>query len=511
MAEPVGVQGAIRAGLYCRVSSEEQRERQSIESQVDFGTRWFDLYGIDPVRIYRDDGVRGVVPLEDRPAGAQLLADLAAGRINAVYVFRVDRLARDIRLLLSAVHALESLGARLVSLTESFDTASPSGRAMLGMLAVFAQYERDSIAERSMSGRRRIALEGRWGGGPRPPFGYEVADGLLLPREELLPGSLLSEAGVVRLVYQLLVTERQSCRQIASHLNALGISPPQAGSTHPNPRSGRLSCGLWSASRIRNLIVTSTYGGTQRWGKRSGAPISAPCAPLVDRETWERAQEQLRENRKTPRAQAREYLLRGLLRCECGYALSGWTPRPSHHYYVCAARLRDLQNGQPRCDSALVPGSYEEVVWAEAQRVVFDPDHRAAIIAAARVPEAAPDPETLAVLDAGLREHAAARDRILGLYRRGRIMEADLDSQLDQLEREEQALRTKRGALVNQLTAAPLPRAADHWRQLQDRCREAEATDMRRAFLVEVIEVITIATERLDGSRKPVAHIRWRL
>ena len=506
---------SVRPALYCRVSTQEQAQAQSIETQVEFGQRWFDLYGIIPVRIYRDEGVSGTVPLESRPAGAQLLADLAAGRVNAVHVYRVDRLARDIRLMLAAVHRLENYGAKLVSLTESFDTSSPSGRAMLGMLGVFAQYERDSIAERSMAGRRRIAREGRWPGGWRPPFGYQVEEGFLTPNEEPLPGVLLSESEVVRLIYRMLLEDGQSCYTIAEHLSLLGVPTAYSGRTYLHHRTGKPPSGLWSASRVRDMITNPTYGGMQVWGVKikDEPPTMQPCVPLVSKEIWDQAQEQLRSNRKLSRKNAnRDYLLRGLLKCAlCGRGFTGWAPHASV-YYVCSAKVRAPAAGMPKCPSAYVPERHAEEVWDEALRVVSEPQYRADILAQAETPRENHDVEELASLDALLAEHRQQRDRVLTLYRKGRIGEEDVDAQLDQVEKDEGELRARRATLLSRLSPAPAPAQGEaFWRALQQRMERAETIPERRAVLGDLIEVIMVDTVTDGKKRVPTLGIKWRL
>ncbi|HEU4752221.1 MAG TPA: recombinase family protein [Armatimonadota bacterium] len=512
MSEP-----EIKAGLYTRVSTQEQAQGGSIETQVEFGLRWFDLYNLDPIRIFRDEGVSGASPLETRPQGAQLLADAAAGRINAVYVYRVDRLARDLRHMLAAVHRLESYGCRLVSLTESFDTGSPAGRAMLGMLGVFAQYERDSIAERSTAGRRRVAREGRWPGGPLPPFGYRKEEGYLVPDEEPLPGLLLSRADVIRLIYRLLTEDRLSCYRIAEQLNALAVPTPLSGKTYAHGKSGQPPSGRWAPERIRNLVVMSVYAGRYRYGKRSKhaeGPVEYPCPALVSVETWEAAQAQLRANCKVAPGNARrEYLLRGLMRCAlCGHALQGWTPDPRYSYYVCAPKLRRWRH-RP-CPSAYLPARYEEELWAEVGRVLSDPAYRDDVRAVRVHPNPAPDDVVeLAQLDQALAEKAQERERILALYRRGRIAETELDAQLDQADAEERELRARRATLLARVAPLPspsLPGGSDYAR-LWKLYQAAEKPAARRQVIDALVDSILIHTVERNGKRVPEAEIRWRL
>jgi site-specific DNA recombinase len=149
--------------VYLRVSTEEQRERQSIATQRDFASRYCDLHQHTVYANYADDGVTGTLPLEQRPAGIQLLADARNGKFDQLLVFKLDRLGRDTRLILNAVAELEKYGVRVRSMTEEFDTATATGRLMLTMLSGFAAHERELIRERSVAGtNRRVEKAPGW-------------------------------------------------------------------------------------------------------------------------------------------------------------------------------------------------------------------------------------------------------------------------------------------------------------------------------------------------------------
>lgn len=150
----------MRSAVYCRVSTEEQRERHSINTQHDFAEKYTELHGITPVDYYLDDGVSGAIPLEQRPDGARLLKDVEDGKIDTIYIWKLDRLGREARLILNVVNTLEELGCQVKSLTEPFDTSTSAGRFMLSTLSGVAGYERDVLAERTAAGMRRLAQNG---------------------------------------------------------------------------------------------------------------------------------------------------------------------------------------------------------------------------------------------------------------------------------------------------------------------------------------------------------------
>src|ERR1035437_2407778 len=173
--------------LYLRVSTEEQRERQSIVTQRDFGQRYCELHQLPVYEIFADDGVSGTVPIESRPAGKRVLAAARQGKFDQLLVFKLDRLGRETRLILNSVAELEKHGVRIRSMTEEFDTATATGRLMLTMLSGFAAHEREVIRERSVAGTNRCAEAGAWLGGV-VPYAYrkegEKGQGRLVINDE---------------------------------------------------------------------------------------------------------------------------------------------------------------------------------------------------------------------------------------------------------------------------------------------------------------------------------------
>jgi site-specific DNA recombinase len=197
---------AMAVAVYMRVSTEEQRERQTIALQRDFAERYCSLHGLTVARMYADDGLTGTVPFDRRPEASQVLRDARLKKFDQVLVYKLDRLGRDTRLILEAVAELEKQGVRVKSMTEEFDTATASGRLMLTMLSGFAAHERDVIRERSMAGTDRVAQTGAWLGGI-VPYGYrkegEKRTARLVVSEDPIPGLGLSEAEVIRTIFRI--------------------------------------------------------------------------------------------------------------------------------------------------------------------------------------------------------------------------------------------------------------------------------------------------------------------
>lgn len=174
-----------KAGLYCRVSTDIQMEGYSIEAQQEFLKQYCIMHDIEDYEFYIDGGYTG--SNIDRPDMQRLIDDVNDGKINIVIVFKLDRLSRsqkDTLYLIEEVFNPNDCG--FVSIRENFDTTTPFGKAMIGILSVFAQLERETILERTRIGRRKRAEDGYWYGGGNKPYCYDYDQntGILVPIPE---------------------------------------------------------------------------------------------------------------------------------------------------------------------------------------------------------------------------------------------------------------------------------------------------------------------------------------
>ena len=280
----------MAVGIYSRVSTEEQRERQSIETQREFAERYCALHNLPIHRFYADEGISGTVPVALRPEARRFIEDARLHRFDQLLVYKLDRLGRDARLILNAVDELGGHGVRVRSMTEEFDANTAPGKLMLTMLSGFAAHEREVIRERSVAGTNRVAESGAWMGGI-VPFGYrkqgENREARLVISEELVPELDMSEADVVRLIYRMSAVERKSCQAIATHLNQIRVPCAYVRDARLPVRGKRRqkTSGLWRAGRVRNLIVSTTYMGRHEFGKRSKDP-GRPSSRARSRRLW---------------------------------------------------------------------------------------------------------------------------------------------------------------------------------------------------------------------------------
>jgi site-specific DNA recombinase len=522
-------------GIYLRVSTEEQRERQSIQTQREFGTRYCDLHKFRIEREYADDGVSGTVPLELRPEGRQILADARDGKINQVLVYKLDRLGRETRSILNSVAELEKYGVRVRSMTEEFDTATASGRLMLTMLSGFAAHEREVIRERSVAGSNRLARSGAWLGGI-VPFGYrkqgDKGEARLILSTEPIPVLGITEVDVIRSIYQMAGVERKSCFAIADHLNALGVPCAYTRDDRMLIRGKRheRTSGLWRPARVRNLIVSTTYMGRHTYGKRTKnkerALIVRDVPEIVSEEIWQKAQEVLESNRLfDKRNLIRQYLLRGVAKCGlCGLTFIGYgVKRPSGKidiYYRCNGKhgTRGLYGEKgTRCPSKDINGTYlEDLVWGDIEQFLRNPeevlDELQSRMTGPVTCRARPQTEGMKAALAG---KSLERDKVVALYRRGLINEAALEQQLIEVEKEEAALRQQ------------IEIAQDSERQraqeghifetaqallatMRERLDQTVSWELKRQFVKVLVAGIQIDTLFEDGEKHLVVNVSYR-
>lgn len=151
----------MSAAVYTRVSTLDQaREGYSLEAQRKALTDWCLQRGYGAPTIYEDAGISGK-DIRHRPAMRQLLDDVRTGKHDLVVVWALSRLTRSVADLYSIWGMLQAHGCDLVSYTEAFDTSTPVGRAMMGLLGVFAQMEREITGERVAAAMRERALQGK--------------------------------------------------------------------------------------------------------------------------------------------------------------------------------------------------------------------------------------------------------------------------------------------------------------------------------------------------------------
>ncbi|HTU98790.1 MAG TPA: recombinase family protein [Solirubrobacteraceae bacterium] len=311
----------MRAAIYTRVSTEDQaREGYSLGDQVDRCRALIEREGWQLTEVYEDAGWSGDDP--QRPAYNRLLADAAAGSLDAVVVVALDRFGRDAWAVEGTLRFFDGHGVRLVSTREAIDRQTPEGTLQTGILAQFAQFEKAKIKARAKSGIAARARSGKpWG---EPAYGYSRADDGWEPDPR--------EADTVRRMYRYRAEDGMSYSGIARRLIAEGI---------PSRRGGN-----WTATTVKRTLESRHTLG---YFEHGGEWIRGRHAAIVDEDLWLRAQALAAQGSKYApskggRRPSRHLFINGHLRCGlCGEAML-----PRGDWYEC--RTRKQIKGIHACD-----------------------------------------------------------------------------------------------------------------------------------------------------------------
>jgi len=433
-----------RVACYARVSTEDQAERQTVQAQIDFDRRYCELHGLTIAGVYVDDGISGTVPLEDRPEGRRLLQDAQDGAFNVVLVYRLDRLGRSLKTLISAHEQLEAAGVAIRSGTEPFDTASPIGKFLFSLLGSMAELERATISERMTRGRDRVARQGQYTGGSIP-FGYDLDDDRrLVPSTRVIANLGITEAEVVRDVFSRIATGDGTLTSECGRLTALGV--PRAR-RYGGPKGKVIErTGGWGLSLLAGIVHNPVYKGTAVVESRYGE-IERPAPALVASDTWERAQQALTQNRSLSKKNAKnDYLLRGLVTCGlCGRAFVGGTNSNGRMYRCSTNAGRATARPKGRCTASQIHADrLEGAVWKEVRDFIDHPEEYIADAQRelrARLADSGQDDFRRKALARELAGKEQERERVLDLFRRGRITTAECDRDLDKVAAETREIR----------------------------------------------------------------------
>lgn len=273
----------MKAAIYIRVSTDAQfEEGYSVDAQKEQLTAYCISKGMKKYDYYIDGGWSG--SNIERPEMERLIRDVKDGKISHVVVYKLDRLSRSQK---DTLYLIEDLfmpnDVDFISITESLDTSTPMGRAMIGILAAFAQLERENIRVRTRMGMLERVKEGYWMGGGRIPFGYDYDKdkGVLVPNKD---------AEKVRRIYDLYI-QGHSPQSIA---NILGL------------KYDRLVTQILKRKSNYGIIE---YNGEEYQGRHEA---------IISKDIYDKAMASM-INRSITRTYTSDYLLTGLVYCgKCG-------------------------------------------------------------------------------------------------------------------------------------------------------------------------------------------------
>ena len=201
----------VKAGIYIRVSTEEQKQGHSLEAQESMLKEFADKKGYEIYDVYNDGGYSG--KNFNRPEIQRLLRDLKDDKIDVILVWKVDRLSRNNTDVMSLIDTeLTPRKKSLIITSIDMDSSSPTGHMFISLLSTFARYERATIIDRVKAGMQKRAEKGYWNGGSI--LGYDSVDKKLIINE--------NESKIVREIFQLRA-EGKGYKFIVNILNDKGI------------------------------------------------------------------------------------------------------------------------------------------------------------------------------------------------------------------------------------------------------------------------------------------------
>lgn len=441
-----------RAAIYARVSTDDQSEYgYSLDDQEKKGRAqiiardW--TLGHEP---YIDDGISGT--LRHRPALDRLLRDVEAGTIDVVVVTKMDRLARNLKLLLELWDAIESYGATVVVIEESIDTSTSVGRLIRNVLGSIAEFERDQILSRTQAGKMVKVQRGEvWRS--RPPYGYRY-----------LPGDKRGgTSGRMEIIAELAPVVKRIFESIAGGTSATELAVTLTAEGVPTHSGGP----IWHHTTLAGIIKNPIYAGRAAYGRLRTVGINgerkqraatdpttiqyADAPAIVSPELAHAAQERLSSNRKlAKRNSRRDYLLRGLV--SCGLCDRGMYPA-KRSYYVCN---HTDELGKRRNHRVLVT-ALEDAVWTTLCTILRDPScvlEELEALSDTSSQQAKDLQAQIAQLERAAKDAEAQQSRLLDLYLAGSLDDALYTSKAAELADRRQALLDKAADTVAQWDAA---------------------------------------------------------
>ena len=298
---------SMETGIYGRVSTEEQvKEGYSIRGQVQKLRDYTRIKDWPVHDVYLDEGISGK-NITERPAINRLIDDVKSGKVKNVLVFKIDRLTRSTADLIYLVDLFNEYGCAFNSLMESIDTQTASGRMFLKIIGIFAEFERENIAERIILGRERKVSEGYSLCSYISSYGYDR------PAGQKIQSINEDEAQVVREIFDWYANQGVSITEIARRLNLRGISTKQDSK--------------WTTPGIRNVLKNTNYVGLVRHhfqDNERAYTMDGQHEPIISQEVFDKANHRLKKNPSiSPTKQPMEenYFAGFLVCAQCGYKL----------------------------------------------------------------------------------------------------------------------------------------------------------------------------------------------
>ena len=424
---------ASRAAIYARVSDKSQAEddKTSTSEQIAEMEAHCERRGLHIVARYQEVG-RGWS--KKRPEFQRMLVDARQGRFDTIVCWKSDRLSRGMYPAAALMEVVEAHQINLEAVMDAIDMKT------FGLMAAIGKIELDNFRERSSLGKRGAAKQGRI---PNSgiPYGYRRGD-------DGKPQVVEAEAEIVRRIFNEYVHDKVGIPLITRKLIDDEIPTGKPGSKR------------WHESHVHRVLRNEAYKGSWWYGRTRQVAtedgrkiydqprdtwIEVPFPPLVDEETWDRAQSIKKQRMSRAKRNTRvHYMLQHMVRCaECGMLFGGRATRqntvrrngktyrydidPPRRYYQCYGMQKRLS----RCREHpfIRAERLEELIWEEVKNVLRNPDLIVAGIESLETQEDGGLDEEIAQAERDLRDVQLEEDRAIRLYVSGKITEDQFDLQ----------------------------------------------------------------------------------
>jgi site-specific DNA recombinase len=496
----------MKCVVYCRVSTDRQREAGTIESQREVLLHYARTNGWTVVSVEEDDGFSGTVPAWERPGMSRALRLIESRAVDFLLVVDVDRTSRAEDPFERAIvrKALRDHGVLLATPKGILRDITPEEKLTQDMLSSVASYERSKTRERTLRGRKDAVL--RKGGRPltQTPLGLEWS-----PEKH---GYVVSaaEAPVVREIFRL-AAEGMGPLQIERDLVRRNMPSGRVQKYRPRgaPKGTAREEGTKFIVRrsIQDMLANPLYC-SDRWAPNPAwdPNFTVPIEPIVTREQWEAANTALNGRPRPPaRPLKYDYLLRAVAYCSrCNRKLRGQTTPDGTARYRCEFANREQVNCE-RCTArkSVRADELEPLVWNYVRQLITEPGYfRAEVERAVEADlkrNGGDGAEAARTLRADLERLALERSRVQAGFRKGLYTEEEVATELATIERE-------RAPLLNRLELAQMDERSLNAKSARLAAVDARLASMRgavdtvdrdqqRAIIAELIERVTVDTE----------------
>jgi site-specific DNA recombinase len=456
---PNAIQPSLRAAIYARVSTEEQKEGQTIDSQIAELERFAASQDWPVIDVYKDEGWSGA--LLARPQLDRLRDDASKGVFQIVLINDVDRLARDVSHLGVVKRDLERHGIQVIFRKLPAEK-SPTHNLMVNILGSFAEFEREMIADRTRRGRRHKIEVRQQYLGSNTAYGYRYIPKDKAAAKEGYLEVAAEEATVVKQMFDWVDKEGLSAQRVTERLSEMHVPPHKGGKR-------------WGKSSVLRILRCEMYAGVWHYNKHMGCEPENPThndryrkflksstrlraksewiplilpeeLQIIARDQWQRVQQQLDRNLTFSSRNAKhEYLLRGLVRCGgCGATYVG-DPGHGVFYYRCYQRCKRFPTIRESLLDAAVWEAIEAVILKPSvikEQLVrrYDQQHTSAEKVHSEAAE----------IEHTLEQIQVEEDRILEAYRKGVLSAVQLGRELEQINQRRNTLQARKLTLEKQ-------------------------------------------------------------